>query len=174
MKPDGRTTLTAIILLFAGACATAPVPRDILLDVPFIPQQPEQCGAAALEMILRRIGAPVDSPKLADKVFVPILHGATPELLVAAARKSGLKAEKTAGDLLFLRNLLAKDVPPIVFLGPAAGQTNGHFSVVTGIGRGQRGVRMHSGTDADTWIPARKFVELWRRGGYTVVVVEKE
>jgi len=165
----------AILLLFSGACTTTlPDRRDVSVDVPFTAQAPENCGVTALDMILRYKGISADFNTLKQKVFVPALHGTTPELIAVAAQGFGLRAEKTRGDLPSLRTLLAEGTAPIIFFGPARSQTNGHFVVVTGIKSDLGRVRIHSGDHANEWVQAGKFVAMWKRGNYTMLVIRKQ
>lgn len=156
-----------LVLLLVGGCRLPTgSPRDeILLDVPFRPQEEHQCGAAALGMVLAFWGRPVAAEVLERELFIPALRGTIPALVLDAARRHGLDADSRAATLPLLGNALRASQPPIVFLGPARREDTGHFAVVTGMRDHGREIRLHAPAQPDQWWPGRTFRNRWETGG---------
>ncbi|HXY38497.1 MAG TPA: papain-like cysteine protease family protein, partial [Vicinamibacteria bacterium] len=92
------------------------------LQVPFVPQQKDTCGAAALAMVLRYYGQPVSHDAIAAQLVEPELRGIRGSRLEAFARERGMLAIAFAGDLDLARQHLAKGRPLIVALAAGGGQ----------------------------------------------------
>ena len=84
------------------------------LAVPFVPQEKDTCGAAALAMVLRYWGRPVAHSEIASALAEPELRGIRGTRLAAFAREHGLFALAYEGDLAQLRDYVGKGRPLIV------------------------------------------------------------
>jgi hypothetical protein len=117
-----------LVLLLAAGCATPQTDRLLaapgdrpdrveLDDVPFHPQERDQCGPASLAMVLEWGGVQVDPSTLRAQIFTPGRSGSLQSDIVAAARRHGrvaypvstldeLSTELSAGHpVLVLQNL---------------------------------------------------------------------
>ncbi|MEZ4472661.1 MAG: hypothetical protein R3F60_18130 [bacterium] len=149
------------LLLALGCTRAADIRADLrrdprrgahIDDVPFVAQQPDTCGAAALASVLLHAGLPASEPALATALRTRQAHGAlTYELVVEARRQGALAAQRydvTAEDL---RRALDAGVAPIVLRGGLANALLGvfHYSVLTAYDR-ERAVWIgHDGEAAD-------------------------
>jgi len=138
------------------------------LAVPFVPQQKDSCGAAALTMVLRYWGQAADHDAIARELIAPDLRGIKGSALEAFARGRGLTAIAHEGDLEQLRDYVAKGRPMIVSLD--AGRGRFHDLVV--IGFEDEYVLVHDPAEG----PARRlaiseFARRWGRAGHFTLLV---
>ncbi|MFO1522804.1 MAG: cysteine peptidase family C39 domain-containing protein [Kiritimatiellia bacterium] len=157
-----RRLLLLPVLAGLAGCAT-PLPEHHA-RVPFIAQENGHCGEAALAMILRFHGRPVDPARLRARLDLPALSGTASPLIAAEARDEGLPARVTtfatpdeAG--------VGITLPMIALLGPFDEQGTGHYVVVTGY-RSGKWVEFHSGNLPDQRLPWRIFMDKWALAEY--------
>jgi ABC-type bacteriocin/lantibiotic exporter with double-glycine peptidase domain len=103
-------------------------------DVPFVGQESERdCGAAALAMVLRYWGVPVDAREVAAANPSARARGLHAGELRDFARTRGLDAFLVKGEPADLRTQIERHRPLIVGLARQAdGTTLGHYEVVIG------------------------------------------
>jgi tetratricopeptide (TPR) repeat protein len=142
----------------------------VVLNVPFVAQEKDTCGAASLAMVLAYWGQPVAHDEIAAALLQKELHGIPGSELERFARDRGLTATAYKGDLGNLREFVAKGRPLIV----AWDMGHGRFHDVVVVG-----------TDGDDIIvndPARgasrregaeTFEERWRGAGYWTLLVTR-
>ena len=166
--------LAGILCVMVSGCAVFDNSR-ILLDVPFVSQDAGYCGVAALDMILRYYNADVDNVKLKDDIYIPAIGGTVPELIAEAATRHGVECRVEHIDLNLLKQYMHERIPPIVFLIAPGHAENykGHFTVVTGIMKKDKFVRMHSGGNSNGWYRTEEFLKWWSAGGYTSIIAQK-
>lgn len=151
-----------VVMLAALAAAT--------LNVPFVAQEKDTCGAAALAMVLAYWGQPVAHDEIAGALLQKELHGIPGSELERFAQAHGLSATAYKGDLGNLRDFVGKGRPLIVAWD--MGQGRFHNVVVVG-------------ADADHVIvndPARgalrresveTFAQRWQGAGYWTLLVTR-
>lgn len=120
----------ALALLVTGGAGVGPPATVAPLDVPFVAQAQDTCGAAALAMVLGYWGAEAAHDEIASALLEKELHGILGSRLAAFARERGFEALAYAGDAHHLRAFLAKGRPLIVALGAPRGRF--HNVVVVG------------------------------------------
>ena len=122
------------------------------LDVPYVPQVKDTCGAAALAMVMRYWGDDVTHDEIAGRLLQKDLHGIRGSALQALAAERGLTAIAYAGDLDQLRTYLDKGRPQVVAwkLGRRF-----HDVVVVGFDAGTRELVVHDPAVG----PARRVAE---------------
>ncbi len=173
---------TAAALLALGCAGLAPGPGDAPPDpalpararvegVPFFPQREDQCGPAALAMVLAWGGLAADPETLRPWVYTESLRGSLQPALTAAARRAGRIAVPLAG-----REALEREIAsghPVIVL-----QNLGlewvplwHYAVVIGYDRERDELFLHSGTEADRRVSGELFRRSWRRAGDWGLVV---
>jgi ABC-type bacteriocin/lantibiotic exporter with double-glycine peptidase domain len=149
---------------FAAALALA------ALDVPFVAQESDTCGAASLAMVLRYWAAPVSHDEIAAALVQPELHGALGSRLRAFARERGFTAIAYAGDVRQLREMVAKGRPLIVALETAPRRF--HSVVVVGVD-GSGNVRVNDpAVGAGRTVPAADFERRWAGAGRWTLLVQ--
>ena len=162
--------LVVLMLCMLHGCKTTSLPA-VLLEVPFYRQEEGRCGVAALAMALSYRGRAVSLTEIETAVYIPALDGTIPELLAEEAQRHGFAARISSGSIPGLRRWLAAGTVPIIYLRRVAGDTRGHFAVVTGIGPGDREIRVHSGTSSNQWYSSDALAKSWRRGEYSALLI---
>ena len=134
--------LTVVNILFVAvvaAVACAAQPSAVWLDVPFVKQEKNGCGAASVAMVMqfwqRQQGlAPTaipDAPEIQLSLYSSKAHGIYASDLEGYFEQHRYRAFAFAGRVEDLQDHLAKGRPLIVALKPPA-QTPIHYVVVAG------------------------------------------
>lgn len=140
------------------------------LPVPFVPQQKDTCGAAALAMVLRYWDQPVSHDEIAAALVKPQLHGILGSRLGAFARDRGLRAIAYEGDTAQLRDFVSKGRPLIVAWG--MGRDRYHNVVVVGFDDARGDVLVHDpAAGAARRVATRTFEKRWARAGHWTLLV---
>jgi ABC-type bacteriocin/lantibiotic exporter with double-glycine peptidase domain len=129
--------------LCAAACASGLT--NLWLDVPFVPQQKDGCGAACIAMVMqyweRHQGQPMqpaaDSARIYQSVYTPDAHGVYASAMVRYFQQNGYRAFAFAGQNADLERELAQGRPLIAALKPGPGSTL-HYVVVAGLDQPDR------------------------------------
>src|SRR5688500_4979253 len=121
--------------------AVLPLLLAAALDVPYVPQQKDTCGAAALAMVLQYWGGAGSHDEIKEELLQPELRGIAGSALAAFATGRGLTAVAHAGDIDHLRDHLAKGRPMIVAW--AMGRGRYHDVVVVGFDEHRKRVIVH-------------------------------
>lgn len=140
--------LAAFLLLTLGVSAQAP--SALWIDVPFVAQPREGCGAASLAMVMQywaqqqHAAAPSasDVATIQRQIYSPRLHGATPEAMENYLRQNGYRTFAFSGTWNDLQQQVSKGRPLIVALRPR-GQTALHYVVIAGVDAAQGTVTMN-------------------------------
>jgi ABC-type bacteriocin/lantibiotic exporter with double-glycine peptidase domain len=111
------------------------------LDVPYVHQRKDTCGAAALAMVLQYWGVAVSHDEVAGELLQPELRGIAGSSLAAFAAGRGLTAVAHVGDVAHLRDHVGKGRPLIVAW--AMGRGRYHDVVVIGFDDDRRRVIVH-------------------------------
>jgi ABC-type bacteriocin/lantibiotic exporter with double-glycine peptidase domain len=101
-----------------------------VLEVPFVPQDKDTCGPAALAMVLRFWGREASRDELAGELSARELRGVAGSRLAGAAQARGLTAVPYKGDDAQLRDFVGKGRPLIVAWAMGGGRF--HNVVVVG------------------------------------------
>jgi uncharacterized protein YvpB len=138
----------ALIVLFtlAGVFATA-APSDISLDVPFVRQEKDGCGAASIAMVMQyweqqsrspNSAGGADEAKIQRSLYSSIGHGIYASALVQYLQAQKFRTFAFHGDWADLQEHLEKGRPLIVALKPLRGSSSLHYVVVAGINAAQQ------------------------------------
>ncbi len=125
------------LLLFA-ASVLAETPSAIWLDVPFVRQPRDGCGAASISMVVaywnHRASADLsgDVAKIQQLLYSPKEHGIAASSMVDYFQKHGFQAFAFNGTWSDLEQHLGKGRPLIAALKPI-GQAQLHYVVIDGI-----------------------------------------
>jgi len=133
-------SVRSCILLFAAGFP------GLWLDVPFVRQEKNGCGAASIAMVMqywqRQSGRPADKSGDAEQIQRALYssrgHGIYASDLEHYLQQHGFRTFTFPGGLEDLKQHLAKGRPLIIALGPVAskpgtGDTPLHYVVVTGL-----------------------------------------
>lgn len=142
-----RTILKAICFAILGACATAygAGAANLWLDIPFIPQQKNGCGAATIAMVMRywekQQGQPArpesEPAQILRALYSPSVHGILASAMTDYFREHGYRAFAFAANSIDLERELHFGRPLIVALKPHSGSSL-HYVVVAGIDETQQ------------------------------------
>lgn len=132
-----RSLAAATVLVAAALTAQSPA---IWIDVPFVAQPPDGCGAASLSMLMQYWAAQQHTPlsesaavaQIQQALYVPRDHGIPAASMQHYLQQNGFRAFATNGTWTDLDQQLRKGRPLIVALRPR-GQSQFHYVVVDGI-----------------------------------------
>ena len=132
-----------VIALLCLAAIASPADRPgIWLDVPYVQQEKNGCGAAALAMILEYWQhRPADVKAIQRALYSPEARGIYASQMEYYLRGQGFRTFSLAGEWSDLKGHLEKGRPMIVALKPRT--TDLHYVVVTGIDWQQNLVLTH-------------------------------
>ncbi len=143
------------------------------LDVPFVPQDENMCGPAALKMALA--GAKVDATldELKRQVFLPGRQGSLQAEMLAAPRRHGLVSYQLAPRLEDVLREVAAGTPVIVLQDYGVWPVSvWHYAVVIGYDYARHEVILHSGLKAGMRMPIAVLEYLWKQSDYWAMVAE--
>ena len=135
-----------LLALFLGAQSSSAV----WIDVPFVAQPDNGCGAASVSMVMqywaaqqhRRPGPASRVDTIQKQVYSSKLHGATPAALERYLQHHGYLTFAVSGTWKDLETQVRKGRPLIVALRPD-GQRDLHYVVIDGIDSGREMVTMN-------------------------------
>lgn len=144
----------------------APVPaRANIAGVPFFPQEPNQCGPAALAMVAQFAGVKVYPEQLTEQVFLPGRQGSLQLEMLAGTRRQGLLAYKLAPRLDDLLREVAAGHPVVVLQNVGFGfSPTWHYAVVVAYDRDAGTLHLHSGATERLEMTISAFEKTWSTG----------
>jgi ABC-type bacteriocin/lantibiotic exporter with double-glycine peptidase domain len=138
-----RIAFGLFLLLFLGpAVRTAPQEKaGIWLDVPYVKQTEDGCGAAAISMLLQywnAHGAGTDTERsdasaIQKQLYSRKVRGIHASDMESYLKESGFRVFPLNGDWKDLLEQLKQGRPLIASLQPGSAKTSLHYVVVTGI-----------------------------------------
>lgn len=168
----GRAIRVLAVCLLSGCAATrAPLAPagvmpggQVLLKVPFFPDDTDQCGPSALASVLGYWEKPETPERLRGELYRAHLKGSLTIDLLLAAGHHGLSAEMVNGSLARVRGELDAGRPVIVFvnLGFRSYPVD-HYMVITGYDDPGQCIFAHSGMHRDQKISYGKFDKQWKK-----------
>ena len=146
----------------------------VQLKVPFVPQEKDTCGAAALAMVMAYWGRGVPHREIAAALVEDELQGIRGSRLADFARVRGMVAVAFAGDMDALRDHVAKGRPLVVAIDAGRGRL--HDVVVVGFDDGRAEAIVHDparGPGRRTGM--RELEKNWAKSGrWTLLVTPKD
>ena len=173
-------TVGALAMAMAGCAALrapqaealmAQAPADLpahteLAGTPFVPQEDQQCGPAALAEAMGAAGVAVPLETLSKEVFVPARGGSLQVEMLAAARRHGLVSTRLPPDLAELMREVVAGHPVVVLLNLGLSfAPMWHYAVVVGHDLAEHQILMRSGTTPLMPMDLRTFEHTWLRSG---------
>lgn len=162
--------LAILTFLLAGCQAAEVDPRlegDTveLSSVPFIAQDTDQCGPAALATVLSFAGASTDLAEARGAVYLPDRKGSVQPEFPAAIRRHGLIPYALAPEFGALRQELESGRPVLVFQNLGVRMLpRWHYAVVVGYSPSLDHVILRSGMHRRHIVSRRAFLASWKRG----------
>lgn len=138
------------VALLLAALLGAQSSSAVWINVPFVAQPSEGCGAASVSMVMqywaaqqhREPGSASRVDAIQKQVYSPKRHGATPAALERYLQQHGYLTFAVSGTWKDLETQVRKGRPLIVALRPD-GQRDLHYVVIDGIDSGQEMVMMN-------------------------------
>ena len=120
-------------------------PANLWIDVPFVPQQKDGCGAAGVAMVMqyweqhegRPLQPAAEPAQILRTLYAPAAHGIYASAIVRYFQQNGYRAFAFAGQPADLEKQLAAGRPLLVALKPGSAPTL-HYVVVVGLNQPQQ------------------------------------
>ena len=182
-----RLTLVSVLMVFLSAPAIAAEDNGtagIWLDVPFVKQPENGCGAASIAMLLRywsshNVQVPPDKiepPAIQRALYSPEAKGIFASAMARYLDNAGMQAHAFRGEWADLRHHLSLGRPLIAALKPRSGNGPFHYVVIVGLDWDREAVFVND--------PARgkllrvewpEFEKEWRAAGnWTLLAVPRQ
>jgi ABC-type bacteriocin/lantibiotic exporter with double-glycine peptidase domain len=173
----------AALLAVTAALAASGAGRGLWIDVPFVPQTRNACGAANAAMLLRywsaqgaRLqGADASLEALHARLYSAEEKGALGSALAALLEEAGLRTFAFEGRYEDLEEHLANGRPLVVCLEPR-GQSRLHFALAVGLDPAEDVVLLNDPARRKlAKIDREEFLESWRgAGSWTLLAVPRD
>src|ERR1700730_4036845 len=136
-----RVMRVIVLVLWVGGVLFAAHPSGVWLDVPFVKQEKDGCGAASIAMVMQywqaQHGQPVngasDASQIQRTLYSAKAHGIYASDMERYLQEKGFRTFTIRGEWEDLKQHLEKGRPLIVALKPVSGGAL-HYVVVTGVG----------------------------------------
>jgi uncharacterized protein YvpB len=134
----GAAVSIAMLSICLPALAAGSV--NLWLDIPFVPQPKNGCGAASIAMVMQyweqHLGRPVqpeaEPARIFRALYAPTAHGIYASAMVRYFQENGYRAFAFAGEEGDLKQQLAAGRPLLVALKPDS-RSSLHYVVVAGL-----------------------------------------
>jgi len=169
-------------MLLLGPVLVSGAGSGVWLDVPYVHQEKEGCGSAALAMILQywnQKGAAlsaerIDAEKIQQQLYSKEGHGIRASALEEYLRESGFSSFIFRGEFSDLGTHIEKGRPLIASIQPG-GKSSLHYVVVVGIEREHEAVLLNDPQRGKLFrVERAEFEKEWQRtGDWTLLAVPK-
>lgn len=136
--------------------------RIELTQVPFYPQTEDQCGPAALAMMLTHAGVTRTPAQMRDEVYLPLRQGSVPIEMVSAVRRTGLTPQQLRPSLHDLLQYVSHGQPATVLMNVRWRLwPQWHYAVVVGYDLKQEHILLRSGLEERQVMSLQEFDAQW-------------
>jgi uncharacterized protein YvpB len=129
-----------VMLVCACGALSAAVSPSLWIDVPFVKQEKNGCGAASVAMVMQywlkqqgRSSESVDATQIHRSLYVSSADGVYASAMESYFQKHGFRTFSFSGEWDDFRQHLEKGRPLIVALKPSGGDGSLHYVVVAGL-----------------------------------------
>jgi ABC-type bacteriocin/lantibiotic exporter with double-glycine peptidase domain len=177
--PTNRTLWRGIAALVCAAVLGGAVAaeegkrpeRFEIEGVPFVKQQRDWCGPAALASVLQYRGERITQKEIAEAIYLPGRGTLNVDLLLFARRR-GYAAAMENGTAERLKETIAAGSPVICQVERRRGSRRlTHFVVVYGYDDAKQAYRLHQGSRGAVWVGQEAFEKAWARGARWMLIV---
>lgn len=179
-----RFVSAAVLFVTLVMClsAFAAGPANLWLDVPFVPQPKDGCGAASIAMVMqyweRHQGRPAQPEAEAAEIYRAVYsapaHGTYTSAMELYFQQHGYRTFAYAGDLADLQHQLAQGRPLIAALKPDSGPSL-HYVVVAGLDQPQQLVIVNDPAQRKLLkVDQLQFERDWKAAGHWVLLAVPE
>jgi len=160
--------LKILILLLTLLSASAEASG--IEGVPFVKQESNFCGPAALASVMAYYGSPMDQDAIGKEVYCEGLKGSLITDLENFARRKGFKTQLAQGSIDDIEGNISGKRPVIVLVDLGFWMiSKPHYLVVTGCTSSE--VVAHTGHEASKRFSREDFVKVWKKQGSTYLVI---
>ncbi len=143
-----------------------------LQNVPFFPQEGDQCGPSSLATVLAYQGAEVSAESLRESVYLPGRKGSLQLEMVARARREGFLVYPLAPSMEAVLREVQGGHPVLVLQNLRFDWwPQWHYAVVIGYDLAERTISLRSGKNRRYVVNMALFEKTWSRGGRWSIVV---
>jgi len=144
---------------------------DVMLPVPFFPQDAYQCGPVSLAEVFSFWGRRAAPEEIAGDVFNARLNGTLSMDMLLYARRAGFSTSAYTGGMEDIRDKIRKGYPLIVLvdLGFSVIEKN-HFMVI--VGYNNNGIFAHSGKEKAKFFSYGELLRIWKKTGYWTLLIK--
>lgn len=175
--------LTLTVMAVCAGCAQQDInktssgtePNTISIDgVPFVKQQDDFCGPAAMASLMQFYGQHISQEEIADKVYTPKLEGALISDMENYAREQGYAVEVSEGNIDRLTSLIDEGTPVIMLVDRGVWKVSvPHYYVVYGYNAGKETFLLHTGDECCEEMEFDKLDGEWERMNRLMLVIRK-
>lgn len=152
-----------------------PAQGEIIIDVPFYPQEEFQCGPAALASVINYLGRSLSPDKIAKDLFSENARGTLNLDMAIYAASKGFETDYGEMTLERIRESIDGGVPVIVLLDRGLWMVKrGHYAVVVGYSVLSGALIVHDGADRNGLIPEKDFLRQWSRSGRWALILKEK
>ena len=171
VRTGRRWVLVAVLVAACSVRHGEPSLTAIMVrDVPFFPQEPQQCGPAALASLMSYFGHPIWPERVAEEIYEPAAGGTPTVAMTTYAARHGLPLQAMRADLADLRAEVDAGRPLIVLLRRGFPFHDAHFVVVNGYDGTSGTIYGYSGRDAMACWTTDQFARRWARADHWALV----
>jgi ABC-type bacteriocin/lantibiotic exporter with double-glycine peptidase domain len=173
-----RRNVLRLPLLVLLACIYAGASSGVWLDVPFVKQEKNGCGAASIAMVMqfwqRQQGQPAtpasDSAEIQRTLYSPGDHGIRASAMESYLTQRGFQTFAFSGTQADLQQHLEKGRPLIVALKPAFGSPL-HYVVVVGLDPAENLILVNDPADRKLLkLESAAFEKEWKGTGHWMLL----
>ena len=168
--------------LLGCAAADAASLAGIWLDVPFVRQQKDGCGAASIAMVMqywdqhlhRPISSDAEPAQILRAIYAPAAHGIYASAMARYFQQNGYRAFAFSGEWADLARQLQNGRPLIAALKPDTGSSL-HYVVVVGVDTQQRLILVNDPAQRKLLSESQsQFEREWKAAGHWTLLAVPE
>lgn len=138
--------------------------RVLMTEVPFVVQADDQCGPAALDMVLSHVDHSPGLKTLTEWVFSPDRQGSLQPFMVGGVRRSQAVAYEIRGFPALLQELAAGHAVVVLQNQGLSWFPFWHYAVIIGYDLTESRIFLHTGAHQQQSMDWSRFASTWQRG----------
>lgn len=140
------------------------------LNVPFVKQNSEFCGPAALSSVFQYYGLNITQDEIGKEVYIENLKGALITDLENYARKSGFKTDLKKSNIEEIKKYIDEKKPVIALIDMGfLFLSKPHYIVI--VGYNENGFFVNDGYQPNKYYSYKEFSKMWEKMGNIILVV---
>ena len=185
MRINLSQAILGVAIVLLSACSSIPIDSNrngdvplqeshSILNLPYFPQEDDQCGPASLATMLAARDINVSPEALRAQVYIPSKQGSLTTEMVARARRQGLLVYPLKPQLFDIVAEVSADNPVLVLQNLGFNWLpRWHFTVVIGYDLAQQSLTLRSGQHRNYQVPIALFLKTWQRADHWAVIINK-